>query len=453
MAFFGILILGVLHASVASTEVKEEFPLLCNNSVVLSLENIEAHDDGSVYDPKSRAIYPKGTYWKDEEHRIVYGCPCDLERPCLWKCCPYNQAIHSTSNNCTAHSSKANWFKPVVKSDDGKSNRSVIGHDHFVVFYGHCGEGMSMIPEEEYIHRGADGSMVLHKGEEPFQMEPDTFCVDYAVDLERYVAYHCSNDSGVKEEPEAPPSTCRTIIYIVYPIGMCISIIFLIISFFVYASMPELRNLHGKCLLCHIASLLTAYVFLVLVQVLGFVITDDACHAAADESRLAYFIGPVATIITVNIALFVFTAVKIFKLKKQTKMLKKGDSRRHSENDENRQRFNLYLKLFIVMGVNWALEIISWLAGGSECIWIPADLFNTLQGLFIFMIFVWKAKIRRKLIKRLCPRFASSMKKHTKPGSSSSDGRSICTVSSTVADGDIKLSSSVANTTNNSKVT
>ncbi|KAG8239840.1 hypothetical protein J437_LFUL011466 [Ladona fulva] len=140
---------------------------------------------------------------------------------------------------------------------------------------------MSIIPEEEYILRGADGSMVLHKGEEPFQMEPDNFCVDYAVDLDRYVVYHCSNVSNINEEPDSLPSICTTIIYIIYPIGIFTSIIFLIITLFVYAYIPELRNLHGKCLLCHIASLLTAYVFLVLVQVLGFVIPGDACHAAA----------------------------------------------------------------------------------------------------------------------------------------------------------------------------
>ncbi|KAG8239839.1 hypothetical protein J437_LFUL011465 [Ladona fulva] len=270
MYFFHILILGVLHATVASTEVKEEFPQLCNNSVVLPLENIEAHDDGSIYDPKSRVIYPKGTYWKDEEHSIVYGCPCELERPCLWKCCPYNQAIHSTSNNCTAHSAEANWFKPVVNSDDGKWNRSVTGHEHIVVFYRHCGEGMSMIAEEEYILRGADGSMVLHKGEEPFQMEPDTFCVDYAVDLERYVVYHCSNVSNIKEEPDSLPSIRTVIVHIIYPIGMFISIFFLIITFFVYAYIPELRNLHGKCLLCHVASLLTGYVFMALLPTLPY---------------------------------------------------------------------------------------------------------------------------------------------------------------------------------------
>lgn len=64
-------------------------------------------------------------------------------------------------------------------------------------------------------------------------------------------------------------------------------------------------------------------------------------------------------------------------------------------------RFNLYLKLFIVMGINWSMEIISWLfKSAPQYVWYITDLTNTLQGLIIFIIFVWKDKIRRLLLKR-----------------------------------------------------
>lgn len=65
------------------------------------------------------------------------------------------------------------------------------------------------------------------------------------------------------------------------------------------------------------------------------------------------------------------------------------------------RRFNLYLKLFIVMGINWSMEIVSWLFNNSpKYIWYLTDLTNTLQGVIIFLIFVWKDKIRRLLLKR-----------------------------------------------------
>lgn len=63
-------------------------------------------------------------------------------------------------------------------------------------------------------------------------------------------------------------------------------------------------------------------------------------------------------------------------------------------------RFNLYLKLFIVMGVNWAMELISWAAGGPDYLWYLTDLGNSLQGVLIFIIFVWKRKILRLLMRR-----------------------------------------------------
>ncbi|XP_014212232.1 G-protein coupled receptor Mth2 [Copidosoma floridanum] len=65
-------------------------------------------------------------------------------------------------------------------------------------------------------------------------------------------------------------------------------------------------------------------------------------------------------------------------------------------------RFNLYLKLFIVMGINWSMEIISWLYADNvlKYLWYVTDLTNTLQGVIIFLIFVWKDKIKRLLLRR-----------------------------------------------------
>lgn len=67
----------------------------------------------------------------------------------------------------------------------------------------------------------------------------------------------------------------------------------------------------------------------------------------------------------------------------------------------------LYLKLFIVMGVNWLAEIISWASGsnGSELVWYVTDIGNSLQGVLIFLIFVCKKRVLNLLNKKLCPGF------------------------------------------------
>lgn len=65
-------------------------------------------------------------------------------------------------------------------------------------------------------------------------------------------------------------------------------------------------------------------------------------------------------------------------------------------------RFHLYLKLFIVMGITWSAEFVFWKFGKlSAYISFILDLPNLLQGVTIFMIFVWKGKIKRLLRKRL----------------------------------------------------
>lgn len=68
-------------------------------------------------------------------------------------------------------------------------------------------------------------------------------------------------------------------------------------------------------------------------------------------------------------------------------------------------RFNLYLKLFIVMGINWVMELVSYAVGGPKYIWYLTDIGNTLQGILIFVIFVCKRRILRLLNQKLCPKW------------------------------------------------
>ncbi|KAJ4439887.1 hypothetical protein ANN_08016 [Periplaneta americana] len=129
------------------------------------------------------------------------------------------------------------------------------------------------------------------------------------------------------------------------------------------------------------------------------------CWFRTDTAILAYFFGPIGVLVLCNIVLFITTAIKIVKLKRETRMLKGSESKRHDD-EANRQRFNLYLKLFVVMGVNWIMEVISWATGGPNYLWYITDFGNTLQGLLIFIIFVCKQKVGRLLVKRFCPKLA-----------------------------------------------
>ncbi|XP_018567317.1 G-protein coupled receptor Mth2-like isoform X4 [Anoplophora glabripennis] len=144
----------------------------------------------------------------------------------------------------------------------------------------------------------------------------------------------------------------------------------------------------------------------------------EKCFLRDGLPNLLYFYGPMAILITVNVTLFILTAVKIQRVKKETSMLKQSDSKRHSYEDD-KQKFNLYVKLLFAMGINWTMEVISWAIEWRtkdipSYIWYLTDFCNAMYGVFIFFIFVFKKKIWRSLKKRYYvfigkPHFAHSV--------------------------------------------
>lgn len=75
-------------------------------------------------------------------------------------------------------------------------------------------------------------------------------------------------------------------------------------------------------------------------------------------------------------------------------------NKNHDDVVDKNYRYALYLKLFMVMGVNWTVELISFAVGGSNWYWIVVDISNMTLGVFIFFIFVWKKKVRLLVQKR-----------------------------------------------------
>lgn len=60
------------------------------------------------------------------------------------------------------------------------------------------------------------------------------------------------------------------------------------------------------------------------------------------------------------------------------------------------------------MGLSWIMEVVSLLVRGPTYMWILTDICNTLQGLAIFLIFVWKPKVRNALRQRVSKSRCSS---------------------------------------------
>jgi G protein-coupled receptor Mth (Methuselah protein) len=266
---------------------------------------------------------------------------------------------------------------------------------------------------------------------------------------------------------------------------MIVSLPFLLVTFFIYGCIPELRNLHGKCLMCYIIGLLTFYIGIILVnlnkgnyvelfecKLIGYLILigvqlcffwlNVMCYDiwsafkvgmkthGSDRKRFLgyclyafgvplmiisliflidstefipkdyrpeigifrcyikssklvesiYVYIPISTILIVNIVLYSITALTIYRVKKETAVIRSGDNQRHAKVESDKDKFMLYLRLFIVMGASWIMESISVLFDQVEYIFYATDFLNCIQGVIIFILFVWTPKVKKILIKK-----------------------------------------------------
>lgn len=70
--------------------------------------------------------------------------------------------------------------------------------------------------------------------------------------------------------------------------GMCFSVPFLILTFLVYAIVPELRNLHGKSLMCYVLGLIIAYTILINLQFGNMPSANWACYTLGKYFSILY---------------------------------------------------------------------------------------------------------------------------------------------------------------------
>ncbi|XP_028048018.2 G-protein coupled receptor Mth2 isoform X1 [Monomorium pharaonis] len=124
-----------------------------------------------------------------------------------------------------------------------------------------------------------------------------------------------------------------------------------------------------------------------------------------DRAKTIYFYVPIGATVISNICFFIATTVTITHQNKRTaKKLRDSESKR---NNENKQRFNMYLKLFIVMGLwtslTFAMDTIERLVDANFlpiAVWYFFDIIYGLQGLIIFIAFVCTKKIKQLLGKQ-----------------------------------------------------
>ncbi|XP_043947536.1 probable G-protein coupled receptor Mth-like 3 [Drosophila biarmipes] len=117
--------------------------------------------------------------------------------------------------------------------------------------------------------------------------------------------------------------------------------------------------------------------------------TSQCWIYASDYTVLLYFYGPMILLIVFNITMFILTSKQIVRVKMDVGKL-----------NSDKRTYTMFLRLFIVMGASWSLEILSFFVS-RDSFWSRvlsmADYFNWSQGTIIFVLFILKSSTLKLL--------------------------------------------------------
>lgn len=133
--------------------------------------------------------------------------------------------------------------------------------------------------------------------------------------------------------------------------------------------------------------------------------------------HFVFFIIPGAIQIIFNIIIFVATMVHYKRIKRSLLKFREVEISTNEALKRNSEAFQLMLKILIVMGLPWILEIFMHFFLTVISLQIIGDSINTLQGVFIFGIFVCKKTIWNKLMVRFGAKSSSSRSTNFTSGS------------------------------------
>nr|CAD7193828.1 unnamed protein product [Timema douglasi] len=139
--------------------------------------------------------------------------------------------------------------------------------------------------DTDEFHVLRNGSLSVPYLYPDYYLTPHNYCLEtfYVTELEGEIVLPlvCFEESSTMEEPFSLP-------LILYPIGLLISVPFLVTTMLVYCLIPQLRDLHGKTLSCHVLCLAAAYVLLAIVQLGGRDINDHLCTVIAFLTQFTF---------------------------------------------------------------------------------------------------------------------------------------------------------------------
>ncbi|XP_067009170.2 uncharacterized protein [Anabrus simplex] len=117
-------------------------------------------------------------------------------------------------------------------------------------------------------------------------------------------------------------------------------------------------------------------------------------QASLDTNSEPYLFIPVGTVLILNIIMYIFTMVKISKYPWNSK----GPHR------IPRQKARMCMMLFVLVTLIWLADIFTWALKHENIRWMVMNVYNILQGLITFLIFVLEDRVRLLIRVKLWPR-------------------------------------------------
>ncbi|XP_048002238.1 G-protein coupled receptor Mth2-like [Leguminivora glycinivorella] len=124
-------------------------------------------------------------------------------------------------------------------------------------------------------------------------------------------------------------------------------------------------------------------------------VNGNYCYFETQSERRLYVTGPILVATIINIIFFILTARYISQ--NSAKPGGTGDSR-NTKKDQN--RFVIYLKLTVITGISWLLDVMAEFIEPQHWGWLIVDILNSLTGCYIFWAFICKKEMIVLLFKR-----------------------------------------------------
>jgi hypothetical protein len=201
------------------------------------------------------------------------------QSPCVQKCCPEGYGMIE-SRSCTPSDFDFNpQFYNIVTTNDVFDRLETVVPSFAILSNLQCDKFILRpeITEDDLSYLEVDGRLYFPKHAEP-HLTSDKYCLEKVY----FPEYEMEGIYTLLCFPEDEMVKDTSLQFILCSLGLIISSVFLLATFLVYACLPNLQNLHGKTLMCHVVSLFAAYVCLSVAQLGGENLDPFFCAAVGE---------------------------------------------------------------------------------------------------------------------------------------------------------------------------